>query len=364
MEEKKLIVIKRDGRTEPFNSNKITDAVIKAVLKVGKTNQVDDVYSITDDVMAQIYYNFEDSINISDIEKIVELVLMTYDREIAREYTSYRSMRDASRLKSSKLMRKMTGMLNGTDESITAENANKDAVRINVQRDLGMGIVCKEMAIDLGLIPKKVLDYMKMNYIHYHDLDYSPVMPMYNCMLIDYKTMFEKSFFLNNAIIDEPKSIQVACTVASQISAGVASSQYGGQTFNRFDEVMAKYVSMSYIKTLINELYSCLMIAYNLNKEESYFDDMIKNLYWKDNKDVKSIDYIKENLYDDIIENIYRLTHYENLYFGRIDEEFKELFKGLLGRIFKITDKRIEKEVYDSMQSLEYQINTISSTNG
>ena len=189
-------------------------------------------------------------------------------------------------------------------------------------------------------------------------------MPMYNCMLIDYKTMFEKSFFLNNAIIDEPRSIQVACTVASQISAGVASSQYGGQTFNRFDEVMAKYVSMSYIKTLINELYSCLMIAYDLNKEESYFDDMIKNLYWKDNKDVKSIDYIKENLYNDIIENIYRLTHYENLYFGMIDEEFKESFKGLIERIFKITDKRIEKEVYDSMQSLEYQINTISSTNG
>lgn len=170
-------------------------------------------------------------------------------------------------------------------------------------------------------------------------------MPMYNCMLVDYKKMFEKSFLLNNAIITEPRSIQVACTVASQISAGVASSQYGGQTFNRFDEYMAKYVSMSYIKILIDVIQDVIF------EEEDVMNKMIKDikeLYWKDNENVKDIEYINNNFFDD---------------FNRISPvKYTKIF--IEGFILKNCKRRIESEVYDAIQCLEYQINTISSTNG
>jgi len=329
-----LIVIKRDGRKEKFDSNKITSAIIKAILKVGKTEQVDDAYSITDDVLANVFYNFKDEINIKDIEKIVELTLMSYDKDIAREYTGYRSMRDASRSRSSQLMEKMTGMLNGSNKEITAENANKDANKINVQRDLLAGIVCKEIAFDLNMIPDRVVSAMKNNYIHYHDLDYSPVMPMYNCMLIDIKTMFEKGFIMNNAIISEPKSIQVASTVASQIVCAVASSQYGGQTINRFDEIMAKYVTMSYAKIVDEKLKE--FCDFTNNEWISYND-----ILYLDESSIKNL--------DNSINSAFNVADIPN---------------NLKNKFFESCHKRIRKEVHDAMQTFEYQVNTLFSSNG
>lgn len=327
--QKELIVIKRDGRKEKFDSYKITNAIIKAIMKAGTTEQIDDAYSITDDVLASIYYNFDNEIDIKDIEKIVELVLMSYDKEIAREYTSYRSARDSSRMRSSNLVKKINGLFSGTDPSIMAENANKDANKINVQRDLMAGIVSKEIAKDLNMIPARVEKAELNNYLHWHDRDYSPVFPMYNCMLVDIKTMFKNSFLMNNAIISEPKSIQVASTVASQIAAAVASSQYGGQTIDRFDEILAKYVTESYLK-LVKE------------KIEDFAD--IKDITITEMPDGECIETINHSIRE-------ILKKYENN-----EKIINNFINGCM--------KKIQKEVHDSIQTYEYQINTISSTNG
>ncbi len=73
---------------------------------------------------------------------------------------------------------------------------------------------------------------------------------MANCCLIDFKNMFENGFKLGNAQVDSPKSIQTATAQASQIIANVASSQYGGCSFDRADEVLAPYAKLNYKKHL------------------------------------------------------------------------------------------------------------------
>lgn len=86
--------------------------------------------------------------------------------------------------------------------------------------------------------------------LHYHDLDYHPYQPMTNCCLIDFKTMFKLGFKIGNAEVDSPKSIQTATAQMAQIIANVASSQYGGCSADRIDEVLAPYAQLNYEKHL------------------------------------------------------------------------------------------------------------------
>ncbi|MFW3388173.1 UNVERIFIED_CONTAM: anaerobic ribonucleoside-triphosphate reductase, partial [Kocuria sp. CPCC 205274] len=62
--------------------------------------------------------------------------------------------------------------------------------------------------------------------------------------------MLENGFKLGNAQIESPKSIGVACAVMAQITAQVASHQYGGTTFANIDQVLAPYAEKSYNKWL------------------------------------------------------------------------------------------------------------------
>ena len=81
-------------------------------------------------------------------------------------------------------------------------------------------------------------------------MDYSPFLPMTNCCLVDLKEMLENGFKLGNAQIESPKSIGVACAVMAQITAQVASHQYGGTTFANIDQVLAPYARKSFRKWL------------------------------------------------------------------------------------------------------------------
>lgn len=69
-------------------------------------------------------------------------------------------------------------------------------------------------------------------------------------MLIDFESMLAKGFVMGNAEMYSPKSIQTATAQVSQILANVASSQFGGCSFDRMDEVLAPYAELNYQKHL------------------------------------------------------------------------------------------------------------------
>lgn len=146
------------------------------------------------------------------------------------------------------LVDNVMGIVTGTaDADLLHNNANKASERIPVMRDMVAGEVAKELALS-HLLPKSVAEAHKSGDIHYHDLDYAPLFPMFNCMLIDLKGMLENGFNMGNAEIETPKSISTACAITAQIIAQVASHIYGGNTINRIDEVLAPYVRKSYEK--------------------------------------------------------------------------------------------------------------------
>ncbi|RJG47933.1 anaerobic ribonucleoside-triphosphate reductase [Motilimonas pumila] len=241
----KPVVIKRDGARVPFDMQRIESAVLSAMENV---TQPDPQYAhhIALQVSEQIQSRYE--VDIHELQQAVEDTLMVSDfKEVARHYIEYRHDRDTVRERKSRLATEIRGLVEQSDASLLNENANKDSKVIPTQRDLLAGIVAKHYATS-HMLPKDIVNAHKCGDIHYHDLDYAPFFPMFNCMLIDLKGMLTHGFKMGNAEIETPKSIATATAVTAQIIAQVASHIYGGTTINRIDEVLAPYVEASFEK--------------------------------------------------------------------------------------------------------------------
>lgn len=237
-------VTKRDGKNVEFDINRVINAIMAAQSNLGKSN-FDEALSIA--MAVQDRYINTESVTIAEIQSMVEDLLMSKDPEVARKYIEYRAKRDRAREEQSPLAIAIRGLVEQTDESILKENANKDAKVFPVQRDLLAGVVSKHFARNY-ILPRDIVTAHERGEIHFHDLDYSPFLPMTNCCLVDLKGMLENGFKLGNAKIESPKSIGVACAVMAQITAQVASHQYGGTTFANIDQVLAPYAEITFNK--------------------------------------------------------------------------------------------------------------------
>lgn len=244
-----FFVIKRDGSRSVFEIQRIINAIKKAANAV---NIQDErfCHQIGQQVCDEIFTQYQNEIDISRIQQIVEDRLMASQYpQVARAYIEYRHDRDLVREKRSKLTKEIEGLIEQSNVELLNENANKDAKVIPTQRDLLAGIVAKHYAKHY-ILPRDVVDAHEKGEIHYHDLDYAPFFPMFNCMLVDLQGMLTQGFKMGNAEIESPKSIGTATAVTAQIIAQVASHIYGGTTINRIDEVLAPYVQLSYEKLL------------------------------------------------------------------------------------------------------------------
>ncbi|EOX3353173.1 anaerobic ribonucleoside-triphosphate reductase [Vibrio cholerae] len=243
----KPIVIKRDGSKAPFNRDRIQAAVESAS---DHADQEIAIYALNVALAVELKLRDYDEVHIAEIQTLVENELMQGPyKALARSYIEYRHDRDVAREKQSKLTKEIEGLIQESNADLLNENANKDGKVIPTQRDLLAGIVAKHYA-KTRILPRAVVQAHESGDIHYHDLDYAPFFPMFNCMLIDLKGMLTHGFKMGNAEIDTPKSISTATAVTAQIIAQVASHIYGGTTINRIDEVLAPYVTASYEKHL------------------------------------------------------------------------------------------------------------------
>ncbi|QEG10716.1 anaerobic ribonucleotide reductase subunit [Klebsiella phage KMI10] len=233
-------VEKRDGTIVEFDKEKIRNAVYKA----GGTMTDEDSA-----IMLVLRSQIRDgkAMKISQIQELVEESLMKTNPTVARAYIEYRHDRDIAREQNGKLFRDIKGLMTLSNKELTNENANKDSRVFPTKRDLLAGIVSKHMARN-HILPKHIVAAHDSGDIHYHDLDYSPFTPYTNCCLVDLKGMLENGFRMGNADIEPPKSIGVATALMAQITAQIASHQYGGTTFANVDQVLAPYVEMTYNK--------------------------------------------------------------------------------------------------------------------
>ncbi|WP_419579828.1 anaerobic ribonucleoside-triphosphate reductase [Streptococcus suis] len=248
VEKLNLVVLKRDGRTVSFDEQKIFSALSRANQELEYPVSEAGLRLVLEASLQEIGRRFTDDIQIYEIQTIVEQELLkAHLYDLAERYIQYRTQRDFRRHQATDINFEIHKLLS-KDQALVNENANKDADVFNTQRDLTAGIVGK--SIGLKLLPTHVANAHQKGDIHYHDLDYSPYTPMTNCCLIDFKGMLAQGFKIGNADVESPKSIQTATAQISQIIANVASSQYGGCSADRIDEVLAPYAELNYQKHL------------------------------------------------------------------------------------------------------------------
>ncbi|TQI78517.1 ribonucleoside-triphosphate reductase class III catalytic subunit [Serratia fonticola] len=241
----KPVVIKRDGCQASFDEVRIKQAIERAALAAGV---VDADYCATVARVVAQQLEQQPRVDIHEIQQAVENQLMAGPyKQLARTYIEYRHDRDVSRELRGRLNQEIRGLVEQSNVALLNENANKDSKVIPTQRDLLAGIVAKHYAKQ-HILPRDVVLAHERGEIHYHDLDYSPFFPMFNCMLIDLKGMLTNGFKMGNAEIEPPKSISTATAVTAQIIAQVASHIYGGTTINRIDEILAPFVAESFRK--------------------------------------------------------------------------------------------------------------------
>ncbi|MFD2841790.1 anaerobic ribonucleoside-triphosphate reductase [Populibacterium corticicola] len=290
-----LKVNKRDGRMVRFEKQRITTALRKAFLAVhpaADALQDRTIDSLVDRIEIELASRYTNSVQIYEVQAVVEHVLLeSHEYDVAKAYIDYRVQRDLARSMATDINRSVDRLVN-KDSTVVNENANKDSDVFNTQRDLTAGAAAK--AIGLRMLPSHVANAHQKGDIHYHDLDYQPYTPMTNCSLVDFKTMLSGGFQIGNAQVDSPRSIQTATAQITQIIANVSSSQYGGVSVNRIDELLAPYAELNLAK---------------------HFAEARK---W---------------LPDESTHRAY-------------------------------AEEKTRKDIYDAMQSLEYEINTLFTSNG
>jgi ribonucleoside-triphosphate reductase len=246
-----LRVRKRDGRTLPFTADRIRAAIAKGFVEVhGALSPLHElaITDLVDRVTGELAARYTGEVRIYEIQNVVEHTLLeSHQYEVAKAYIDYRVQRDLARSQALDVNHSV-GRLVGKEQTVVHENANKDADVFNTQRDLTAGAVGK--AIGLRMLPDHVANAHAKGDLHYHDLDYHPYAPMTNCCLIDFRTMLAEGFRIGNAQVDPPRSIQTATAQISQIIANVSSSQYGGCSVNRIDELLAPYAERNFAKHL------------------------------------------------------------------------------------------------------------------
>ena len=217
------------------------------------------------------------------------------------------------------------GGLFGGDETKTKENANKDARLFSTFRDLEAGEVSRYYA--LQQLPETVSAAHVSGDIHFHDLDYTVPGGMFNCMLVDLPFILSREDFpIGNTRVNRVRSVETATDLIPQIAAQVSVGQYGGQTYSKLDEVLEPYVMYTYRRELARALEHATMVASKMGVAGvEPLDKSVALMVATGERDRMAVG-VSEKLWD-----------------------------------MSVTEakKRTESIVYDSMEGVEYALNTV-----
>ena len=287
-------VIKRDGREVDFDRNKI----ISAIGKANSESRTNHEKTLSDDeiknIATRIYDKLRRSKRIYSVEDIQDLIEEYIDKygcfSLAKRYTLYRYKQSLIRKKNT-TDDAILSLIDLSNENIKQENSNKNPTIIPTQRDYMAGEVSKDLT-DRVLLPQDIVEADREGIIHFHDKDYF-AQHTYNCCLCNLDDMLQNGTVISGTMIEKPHSFSTACTIATQIIAQVASSQYGGQSISL--TALAPFVDISRqrIKDELRREWSQCGFKTDENKIAEIAEERLQK---EINKGVQTIQYQVETL--------------------------------------------------------------------
>ena len=240
-------VIKRNCTLVDFDKQKISNAILKAIVKEKIA------YDIANEIELEL--QGQEEIEISDIENLVfDKLISKKQRLTAKAYEDYRAVREFQR-EENNIDDQVAELLEGISEYWNNENSNKNSAIVTTQRDYMAGIVSTDITRRF-LLPPDIVQAHDAGIIHFHDADYFGQNALHNCELINLEDMLQNGTVMNKVMIETPHRFLTAMTIATQIITAVTSSSYGGATISlthlapfvkkSYNEYMKKYLERGF----------------------------------------------------------------------------------------------------------------------
>lgn len=233
-----IVKKKKSGLTENFNEKKIWCAIRKSADRVLLSLSDEDCKNVTDLVRLKIQ---GPEVTVTKLHKLVEVSLDEAGfGKVAESYRQYRNYKiDALKIMEA-VDKKTLELLYKEDRS----NANADSTLVSTKRSILQSEQQKERYKRIFLSSEE-LQAHEDGYIYFHDIG-SRLDCVYNCALLDIRTILSGGFMAAGMEYTEPKSVGTAISVTVDIVSSVCAQQYGGLSIPQLDEVMAPYCQKSY----------------------------------------------------------------------------------------------------------------------
>ncbi len=235
---KNVVVIKKDGTTQDFNPEKIKKAITKSADRV-----LIDLSEEQKDKIVNIVKKHIDEKNLSEISiytmhNLVEGALDDVSPEVAKSYRDYRDYKTTFVDMLDKVYRKSQSIMYIGDK----ENANSDSALVSTKRSLIFNQLNKEL-YQKFFLNREEQQAINDGYIYIHDM--SARRDTMNCCLFRMGEVLKGGFEMGNVWYNEPKKLDTACDVISDVILNAASQQYGGFTVPEIDKILKPYAEKS-----------------------------------------------------------------------------------------------------------------------
>ena len=316
-------VVKRDGRKQKFNSNKIVNAVQSAF------EQVDgEITKFAEDKAKEIAKYIESlnrTMTVEEVQDIVENKLMASSRkDVAKEYILYREKRTKERERNNQFFK--DAKTKATAKDVQNQNANVDEKSFGGRKGEANSTLMKKLALDT-LMSDKARENHLNNRIYTHDLD-SYYVGEHNCLTVPIDDLLKNGFNTRQTDVRPANSVNTAMQLIAVIFQIQSLQQFGGVSASHIDWTLVPYVRKSFYKHFKDGL------AYI----ELQRDDLLSF-------EAERIYYILEN--DTLLDT------------SIVSDEYKHFEK-----TYEYAYNMTVKEIYQATEGLFHNLNTLQSRSG
>ena len=321
-----MTVIKRDGRKVKFDKNKIKVAVLKAFIDVDGEETTYAKEKARD--IANYIESLDKDMSVEEIQDVVEEKLMASNRkDIAKAYIIYRNNRTKVRERNTQLMKDVSEKLMASN--VQNQNANIDEKSFGGRMGEANDAVMKKYALDYCMSDMARNNHLN-NEIYIHDLN-SYAVGMHNCLSVPFDKLLANGFNTRQTDVRPAQSVSTAFQLVAVIFQLQSLQQFGGVSATHLDWTMIPYVRKSFYKHIKDGLMY-------MGEPSDY---KVFHLHFKE---------IRENA-DVGIENCDWSSYFT--------EEFC-----IPNEVYRYAIDMTEKEVYQAVEGLYHNLNTLQSRSG
>lgn len=213
-------VTKKDNTQEPWDTNKIKEAIRKASERCKCPITDFSIERVILGVLSEI--KDKDSVSVSELHSLV-IHYLAFENfpEISKAYQEYRDYKNTYAKSFEKVKDEADTVLLLGDR----ENANFDSSLVSTKGSLIKGYLTKELYRQFYL-SKEEKELTKRGDIYIHDMR-DMLMGSVNCCLFDIGNVLRGGFSMSNVDYTEPTSVLSALQVIGDITLVATAQQFG-----------------------------------------------------------------------------------------------------------------------------------------